>query len=255
MCTLVIMRNVFPSYPLVVASNRDERLERPSATAKWISGSGARIYAPTDLVNGGTWIGVSEHGTFAALTNRDDVKNQSGRASRGQLVLDALRAPSAEAAVQRVITSLAGRFYNGFHLVLADEQNAFLCVGFGHQVDVQPLKDGGIFNGFHVITGYGTTRSHAPRAKEIEMRFGCVVTAGPTPAMLDLLLNFHANGDPQRAACVHDPNQTHKTVSSMLIRAVRGWSRFETWERNGFACSGPFNDMVAIPIIRKEHAS
>ena len=53
MCTLIIMRHVFPDHPLVVASNRDERAGRASDPAAWHEEGGKRIYAPKDLVRGG----------------------------------------------------------------------------------------------------------------------------------------------------------------------------------------------------------
>ncbi len=53
MCTLILMRDQFPGYPLVVASNRDENNARPSAEpTDWPDHP--KIYAPRDLVLGGT---------------------------------------------------------------------------------------------------------------------------------------------------------------------------------------------------------
>ncbi len=251
MCTLIVMRHVFPDHPLVVASNRDEQAGRASAPAAWHEEEGKRIYAPTDLVRGGTWLGVSERGLFAAITNRDETPHQSGCASRGRLVTDALRAPNVRAAASHVAAALIEHRYNGFHLVIVDVRDAFLCVGYEHRVEVERMGDG-----ISVVTGYGTTRSHVPRTVEIERRFEEIVCSqGPTPTALDALLNFHADHRPRDAACVHDPDESHQTVSSMLVRADRDWSRFEIWERNGPACSGPFVSSTVIPISRMEHRS
>lgn len=249
MCTLVIARHVFSEHPLVVASNRDEQTERPSAVPAWHP-KRKRIYAPSDLVRGGTWIGISEHGLFAAITNRDEVPHQSGRASRGHLVFEALCAPNANAAVEQIVLAVAHHPYNGFHLVVADAYEAFLCAGDGRRVETIRVEDG-----LCVVTGYGWTRSHAPRVMEIERRFEEIVRPqGPTPAALDTLLNFHADHRPEHAACVHDPHESHKTVSSMLVRTDREWSHFDTWYRHGPACGGPFDDPVIMSIDRKDCA-
>jgi hypothetical protein len=242
MCTLIIMKHLFPGYPFVVASNRDEDPERDSrAPYLWPS---EHIYAPQDLIRNGTWIGVSEQRVFAAITNRDESPHGSGRASRGQLVVDALREVNARIAVRRIRDALSARSYNGFHLVVADPLEAFLLIGFAHDVSVQPLDDG-----LHVITGYGTTTSHVERAAEIERRVAELpLGTVPTPEVLNTLLRFHANGQPTAAACVHDPNESHRTVSSMIIRPNRTWSRIETWYRNGPACGRPF-DKKPVSIL------
>ncbi|HEU0051282.1 MAG TPA: NRDE family protein [Patescibacteria group bacterium] len=243
MCTLVVMRNLFPEYPLVIASNRDERPERPSADAEfWSDHPG--IFAPRDLVRGGTWIGVAEHGIFVALTNRDCVPHASGRASRGALLVEALHAPNARQAAEFVISAFSKSTYNGFHLVLADQNEMFLLVGHGERLTCDQIQASTT-----ILTAYGIGAKDTPRAREIERRISRLNDSSPNA--VNQLLDFHANGNPLAAACVHDPNESHRTVSSMLIRTDASWSAFETWYRRGPACSGPFTKSVRIPISRK----
>ena len=86
MCVAAIAWDVHPDYMLIAIGNRDEFHDRPSAPlTRWDDGSG--IVAGRDLQAGGTWMGVSDSGRFALLTNFRDPENfEPGRPSRGQLV-------------------------------------------------------------------------------------------------------------------------------------------------------------------------
>jgi uncharacterized protein with NRDE domain len=68
MCLILVAWQVHPDYPLVVAANRDEFYQRPSAAAaRW--SEDPRVLAGRDLEAGGTWLGVRDDGRFAAVTN------------------------------------------------------------------------------------------------------------------------------------------------------------------------------------------
>ena len=71
MCLIYVAWRVDPVYRLVVAANRDEFHARASAPAHWWDEAGG-ILAGRDLEAGGTWMGVSRGGRFAAITNYRD---------------------------------------------------------------------------------------------------------------------------------------------------------------------------------------
>src|SRR5206468_12767125 len=110
--------------PLVVAANRDERLDRPAAAPFLWSGS-PRFIAPRDELAGGTWLGLNEHGLFVGLTNRAGAAPDPTRRSRGLLVTDALGAASAAELAAR-IALLDPRAHSPFLLVWADRAEAHL---------------------------------------------------------------------------------------------------------------------------------
>lgn len=119
MCLILLAWQAHPDYPMVVAANRDEFFSRRTAEADfWGDASG--VLAGRDLEAGGTWLGVTRKGRFAALTNyRDPARNKAGAPSRGELVsrfLTGLQSPEAYSAE---LESCAGR-YNGFNLVFGD---------------------------------------------------------------------------------------------------------------------------------------
>ena len=71
MCLILLVWNAHPEYPLVFAGNRDETYERPSAAADfWDDSPG--IFGGRDLEKGGTWLGLTRAGRFAAVTNYRD---------------------------------------------------------------------------------------------------------------------------------------------------------------------------------------
>jgi len=118
MCLILVAWQAHPEYPLVVAANRDEFYRRPTAPLSlW---PGGRILAGRDLEAGGTWMGVTIDGRFAALTNyRAPELHQDGKASRGQLVADFLAAEDEPMTWLNERRNEAGR-YNPFNLLVGD---------------------------------------------------------------------------------------------------------------------------------------
>lgn len=119
MCLILVAWRAHPDYPLVLAANRDEFFQRAAAPAQWWP-EHPDLLAGRDLQAGGTWLGITRSGRFAALTNfRDPARMQHSAPSRGALVRDWLlgqvTVPEALADLQRT-----GSQYNGFNLMLGD---------------------------------------------------------------------------------------------------------------------------------------
>jgi uncharacterized protein with NRDE domain len=115
MCVVSVAWNAHPQWRLVVAGNRDEYHARASAPlGRWDDFPG--IIAGRDLVSGGSWMGISETGRFAVVTNiRDADGPDPARQSRGALVKDWL---AAEAVPEALDT------FNPFNLFLASTTQA-----------------------------------------------------------------------------------------------------------------------------------
>lgn len=88
MCLIVLSWQTHPRYPLVVAANRDEFYARPTQAAHFWDDH-PDVLAGRDMEYGGTWLGVSRNGRFAAVTNLRNVI-ATGEQSRGHLVRDFL---------------------------------------------------------------------------------------------------------------------------------------------------------------------
>lgn len=124
MCLILIAHRAHPRYPLVIAANRDEFFSRPSVPAGYWPDA-PHVLAGRDLEKGGTWMGVTSDGRWAAVTNfRDGTPPRPGMRSRGELVAgylrDSIRAMDHVAAVES-----AAREYPGFNLLAGDGDGAW----------------------------------------------------------------------------------------------------------------------------------
>lgn len=117
MCLILLAWQVHPDFPLVVAANRDEFYARPSAPAGFWADQ-PTVLAGRDLSAGGTWLGMSTGGRFAALTNyRDPTQAQADRPSRGMLVADFLAGTDAPGEYL-TRTRDYGQRCNGYNLLV-----------------------------------------------------------------------------------------------------------------------------------------
>lgn len=124
MCLILFAYRRHPSFRLIVAANRDEFLDRPTAPLAFWSDS-PQVLAGRDLKEGGTWLGITRTGRFAALTNyRDPARLVQNAPSRGRLVSDYLQGDEpAHAYLDRLVAR--AHSYNGFNLLLGDGEELF----------------------------------------------------------------------------------------------------------------------------------
>ena len=120
MCLIVFAWQPESPTVLRLAANRDEFYSRPSAAlSEWPDAPG--VFAGRDLQAGGTWLGVTAQGRFAALTNIRDPRQKAGPRSRGALTADYLLGQeSAPAYLDRIMRDATE--YAGFNLLVGDAQ-------------------------------------------------------------------------------------------------------------------------------------
>lgn len=120
MCVLAFAWRAHPNWSLVVAGNRDELHARPAEyLSRW--DRPGHLLAGRDLQSGGTWLGISEQGRFAVVTNlRGYGAPEPHRPSRGELVTDVLGGEGHYADLRDA--ELAD--FNPFNLITADVDEA-----------------------------------------------------------------------------------------------------------------------------------
>jgi uncharacterized protein with NRDE domain len=119
MCLVLVVWRAHAQYRCLVAANRDEFHARPAARAGWWPDS-QQILAGRDLEAGGTWLGLTRTGRFAALTNyRDPEQRRSQAPSRGALVTHLLESGVSVAEGLAYLRGV-GASYNGFNLIFSD---------------------------------------------------------------------------------------------------------------------------------------
>jgi uncharacterized protein with NRDE domain len=119
MCLLTLAWHTHPDYPLILAGNRDERHARASSGATfWSDGPG--ILGGRDLEAGGTWLGVTTAGRYAAVTNyRDGLAAPRTPRSRGELTAAFLRGGMAASSYMEEVAD-RGADYGPFGLLCGD---------------------------------------------------------------------------------------------------------------------------------------
>jgi uncharacterized protein with NRDE domain len=120
MCLILFAWQAHPRYVLVVAANREEFHARPTAAADFWPDH-PELLAGRDLQAGGTWLGITRSGRFAAITNYREPQAPELQLeySRGHLVRDFLIGKASPGNHAGVLQD-QGAAYRGFSLLLGD---------------------------------------------------------------------------------------------------------------------------------------
>ncbi len=124
MCLILLSYKTHPRFPIILAANRDEFYDRPTAPAAFWEDA-PQILAGRDLRCGGTWLGVTRKGKIAALANhREPQSARSETRSRGLLVTDVLR---DEGPVNECMEKLGktADLYSGYSIIFGDAQKLY----------------------------------------------------------------------------------------------------------------------------------
>lgn len=170
MCTLVILRRPGHCYPLILGANRDEMVDRPWRAPARHWPDRPDIVAGLDLLAGGTWLGLNDHGVAAGILNRTGTLGpMAGRRSRGELVLEALdHADAASAAA--ALTAIEPRSYRPFNLVIADNRDAF-WVRHADPAGIAPATAISVKPGISMIAARELDDTESPRIRVFMPRF------------------------------------------------------------------------------------
>lgn len=216
MCTLVLLLRPGHPVPVMLAANRDERLDRPwdAPGAWWPDHPG--VIGGRDRTGGGTWMGVNRHGVVAAVLNRPGSLGPApGKRSRGELPLLALAHPTAAAAIAAMAALDAGE-WRSFNLVIADWTGAGFLRGPGRgHVHAEPLPPG-----VSMVTAHDPNDLDSPRIARHLPRF----RAAPPPDTDDwaawrAILSDRAGGPGEQMNVAHRGG--FGTICSALLALPR----------------------------------
>jgi len=253
-CILAIYNRVSERWPLVVAANRDEFLERPSLGPARLERHPA-ITAGLDLRAGGTWLGAREDGypLAAALLNRRQAGADSpappGKYSRGALCLGALDCGNS-GLLSTYLDGVEGGDYGPFFLLTADSSGANVLDDGGHSQELAA--------GVTVITNLGVDPPDCVRHAGALPRFRALLPLLESrPELEDIVealaavLSDHelpADAQDQGAlagVCVHAGDYGTRSAS-ILARDERG--RLYYFHADGPPCRTGFDRINPRPI-------
>jgi uncharacterized protein with NRDE domain len=219
MCLIVIAWQAREDLPLVVAANRDEWRDRPAQPAHWWPDH-PDILAGRDLQAGGTWMGITRQGRFAAVTNfRDPAERRSTALSRGTLVTEFLLGSDTPA---RFLSNLSARAhdYNAFNLILGDGASLFY---YGSREDEPRAIDPGV----HALSNHLLDEPW-PKVVRGRLRMGAaLVSPDPAPALFELLSDREVAPDhelPNTGVAV----ELERRLASALITGAEYGTRAST---------------------------
>lgn len=254
MCILALYFQQFENYPLIVAANRDEFFTRPSTSPRVLA-TDPLIFGGKDLLAGGTWLGVNEHGLLAGILNRksDTKKDQATVRSRGLLCLDILkvRDPLEACALLR---KQKGSVYQPFNLIFANGEQAYVAYDLDGAITWVQLEKGlHVFSNTSVDNARSEKKDHAyllfSRAEEwLHLDKNNPLSCIPD---LKIVLSDHAlaevSSDPKESICVH--TQSYGTVSSSIIFYIPGEKRFRSYHTTGPPCSENYGESMSVEVL------
>ncbi len=214
MCTVILLVRPGHAWPLLLAANRDERLDRPADPPGRHWPDRPDVIAGRDRLADGSWLGLNDAGLVAGVLNRaGSLGPQDGKRSRGELVLEALDHADAEDA-GAALGALRAQSYRPFYMVVADNRDALLIASDGATIRGWRLNPG-----LHMITARGMDAAGDRRAERHRPTFATAPAPDPGTgdwtAWIDILGRGPAEG--RADALWLPPEDGFGTVSSALI--------------------------------------
>jgi uncharacterized protein with NRDE domain len=253
-CTLALFFRMLPDCALLIAANRDEHYDRPTASPAEVAAS-PKVFGGRDLRSGGTWLGVNEHGVLAAILNRrinSDEGALRDRRSRGLLCMDLLGLPSASEGA--VWLRSHNTEYNPFTLLVADRDQAHVTYNSGSKLVTKSLQPG-----LHVFSSAAEFDLHSRKADRAYDLFGAVAQRfgerhkewrSEAVGALHRVLGDHSlppgSSDPGDAICVH--RESSGTVSSSIAMLSPSGSRFDFFHCSGAPCRNEFASPLELKV-------
>ena len=252
MCTLVVLRRPGDDWPLLLAANRDEMIDRPWRAPGRHWPDRPEVVAGLDELAQGSWLGLNDHGVVAAILNRFGTLGPApGQRSRGELVLEALDHADARDAAE-ALGAIEPAAYRPFNMIITDNRDAFWLrhadAAGRARVSVKALG-----TGVSMIAAGDLDEEETPRLRRYRPRF--VEAPTPDPARGDwssweaLLSDDETTPhDGPAGAMRFITERGFATVSSALIAlpgvgrsGVKPVFRFRAWQPE----ATPWRDILA----------
>lgn len=191
MCVIFLALNSIPDLPLLLLANRDEFYSRPSTAASYWEDF-PQVYGGRDLQSGGTWLGVTDSGRFAAVTNYRDPMAQPGLRSRGELVADFLKYDQPARQYLEGVHSRASD-YSGFNLILGEVINGRPAVHYLSNRGEAPRK---LAPGVYGLSNH-LLDTPWPKVVKGKARLAELLRSGETPSndLFDILADVSLAND------------------------------------------------------------
>ncbi len=251
MCLLIVVSRVDPEWPLVVAANRDERLDRPAVAMTVLRSHGPRVLGGRDELAKGTWLAVNEAGVVAGLTNQPASSGPDPtKRSRGELPLALCAYGGAATAVEAFIAQRHPRDYNPAVLIVGDRSSLYYIDMTGDATAVVVSLPPGV----HVVENqpFGVDSAKVEHVRRL-LNGAELLTGEALVACLQAVLSNHdipsdggADASGSRpaalhAACIHTPSYGTRWAGIVTVPALPDQLPRVLFS-DGPSCVAAFND-------------
>ncbi|XP_010918266.1 uncharacterized protein [Elaeis guineensis] len=170
MCIAAWIWQAHPVYELLLLLNRDEYHNRPAKPLGWWEWEedNKKILGGRDELAGGTWLGCTEEGRLAFLTNVREPDRLPDARTRGDLPLRFLKGTKSPLEYAEEIVEEADQ-YNGFNLILTDLCSKVM-VYISNRPKGEPISVQTVPSGLHVISN-GKLDAPWPKAQRLGKNF------------------------------------------------------------------------------------
>jgi len=221
MCTFIILRRPNEVWPVLIGANRDEMIDRPWLAPDRHWPDRPEVVAGKDVLAGGSWLGLNDHGVVAGILNRHgSLGPAAGQRSRGELVLEALdHADASEAA--EALSHIEPAAYRTFNMMIADNRDAY-WLRHADPSGTLPITVTALKPGLHMIASGDLDDDNLPRLKRYRPRFEQAPVPDPDTedwaGWQKLLTDSDLKpGDEAQNVMRFDTGRGFATVSSALI--------------------------------------
>lgn len=221
MCLILISIDTHPIYKLVIAGNRDEFLDRPTAEASFWEDS-HHVLGGRDLKAGGTWMGITRQGNLAAVTNyRNPALLKDNTPSRGHLVSNYLiKNKDQDSFLEELQKS--SNLYNPFSIIFGNTSNLWW---HSNQADNPKKLEKGVFGlSNHLLdTPWPKLEKSKSHFSEILCKDGDI-----TEEFLFNILKDHMTADDEDLPNTGVPLELERLLSSIFISSPDYGTRSST---------------------------
>ena len=180
MCSVVILVRPGHDWPVLLAANRDEMIDRPWRAPGRHWPEQPDVVGGLDELAGGSWLGLSDGGLAAGVLNRmNTLGPAAGMASRGGLVLKALEHADAAGAAE-ALGRLDPARYRPFNMVIADARDAFWLRHLGPEEGKARIEVMALPPVVSIVTAHDRNDLSSPRIRRFLPRFEAAAPPDPT---------------------------------------------------------------------------
>jgi len=242
MCTLIVLYRPTHAWPVLIAANRDEMLDRPWLPPGRHWADRPNVVAGLDELGGGSWFGLNDDGVVAGIMNRMGTLGPAAdKRSRGELVLEALDHADAETAAD-ALSHIDPAAYRAFNLVIADSSRVYWL---RHTEAREPgrVEVTALAPGVSMLTAFDVNDESSARIRRYLPQARAAASPDPErddwSAWEQLLASRDADADAEREGAMNVVTEVgFGTVSSALL-ALPARERFNVKPRLRFAAGRP----------------